>query len=110
MKKLLIVFVSLMFATLTFAADYNVTILNKTGLDLYQVYISDEESDDWEEDILDEDEILAADDYVDIELTDYESPLFDVRAVDENGAEYMIYGVNVQKKREVVIQLSDLAD
>ncbi|MCI9547552.1 MAG: YARHG domain-containing protein [Lachnospiraceae bacterium] len=39
--------------------DFNLTVINNTGFDIYRLYASETDTDDWEEDIL-EDDILYA--------------------------------------------------
>ena len=110
MKKLLILSIAMLLSTASIAADYMLTITNKTGLDIYELYISHEDADDWEEDVLDEDEILEPDESLEIDLTDYDSALFDIKAVDEDGDEYIIYDANIKKRSEIAIRLADLSD
>lgn len=107
MKKLAIFCAAIMVSNLAFAADYVLRINNKTGVDLHQVYVSHEKTDDWEDDILDSDEILSSGDNVKLTLEDYNSPWFDVMGVDEKGNQYTRYEVNVEKD-DVTLTSRDL--
>lgn len=98
MKKILFMSALFLASSASWSADYVLRISNKIGVDIHQVYVSHEKSDDWEEDVLDEDEILGAGENFKINLTDYPSPWFDVLAVDENGKKYVQYEVNVEEK------------
>jgi hypothetical protein len=59
MKKIVLLAVLVFFAGMTSAQDRpRVTIVNNTGYTVYYVYISQTETDEWEEDILDDDVLL----------------------------------------------------
>lgn len=107
MKKIAMMSALLLVSALTNAEDYVLRVANKTTADLHQIYISHEKSDDWEDDILGEDEILKVGDSFKINLTEYNTPWFDIRGVDENGNEYIRYEVDVTEN-DVVLQNSDL--
>ena len=73
------------------AKDYKIEIVNKTPLELQYIYVSSTEDEYWEDDILDEDEVLDPQQELSLNLTEYDTPYFDVRAVDENGDFYYRY-------------------
>ncbi|QDQ87841.1 hypothetical protein FMZ60_09730 [Alcaligenaceae bacterium SJ-26] len=79
------------------AAEYYVDIKNKTGVDIYFVYVSPQSTTDWEEDVMEED-ILENGEEIRITLTNYDNPMFDVKLVDENDKSYTFYGVNVEER------------
>lgn len=88
------------------AFDGYIEVTNDTGYDIYYLYISHEDSENWEEDVL-EDDILENGDSVRVTVTGYDSAIFDVRAEDEDGDTYTVYGRNV-KKSDLTLTLSHL--
>lgn len=88
---------SLLLATHAQADNYFLTITNSTGFDILYAYVSPEHSDEWEEDVLGTD-ILEDGASVRITLQGYDSPLFDVRLIDEDDDTYTFWGVNVAKQ------------
>ncbi len=106
-KKILSLFVVLlMTSTAVFAFDGYIEVTNDTGFDIYFLYISHEDSDSWEEDVLGND-ILEYGETVRVDVTGYPSSIFDVRAEDEDGDTYTIWGVDIALY-DLVITLDDL--
>lgn len=106
MKKLALIGILFCFATLNaYAGDMYIKVTNKTGYDIYHLYVSDVGSDEWEEDVLDVD-VLASGDTVTINLSGYTNPKFDVQAEDEDGDTYTVRNINV-KKYDIVFTLDD---
>jgi hypothetical protein len=50
--RLIAAILGLMLATAVAAGKQDITVVNKTGKPIHHVYISEEKTDDWEEDIL----------------------------------------------------------
>jgi hypothetical protein len=90
------------------AGDYYVEITNKTGYTIMYMYVSPDNSDSWEEDVLGED-VLASGKTQRVNLTGYKSPIFDIRLVDEDGDKYTFWDVDVST-RDITVTLSDLDD
>ena len=68
------------------ASRLDFTLVNKTGVDIAQVFVSASDVDNWEEDLLGEDEILADGGKLNIHFTpDAEAELWDIRVVDPEG-------------------------
>jgi len=88
------------------AEDYYVEVKNSTGFDIFFLYVSPEYSDEWEEDVL-EDDILADGDTITVYLYDYSTSIFDIQAEDEDGDTYTIFGVDVAYD-DLEITLDDL--
>ncbi len=99
-----IFFLLLPFAS--FAQEYYVDITNNTGYTITELYISPTTSEDWEADILDGSTINAGDTRR-VDLTGYESPLFDIKLVDVDGDSYTYMSVDVSE-RDIVATLDDL--
>ena len=97
MSKLLKIALLMLVTTLPFsakAADYYVDITNKTGYTIYYIYISPDNSDSWEEDVLGA-EVLMDDETRRVNLKGYKSPIFDIKLVDEDGDSYTFWDVSL---------------
>ena len=88
MKKIATLCVLALVSNFAFAADYVVRIENKTGTTLNEIYLSHEKSKDWEENILEADEVLEPNESFKINIEDYKSPWFDVRDVSTTGESF----------------------
>jgi len=95
-------------SSIAVAADYYVEITNKTGYTIMYMYVSPDNSDSWEEDVLGED-VLPSGKTQRVNLTGYKSPIFDIRLVDEDGDKYTFWDVDVST-RDITVTLSDLDD
>ena len=74
--------------------DKYVVIKNNSDRDIFYLYVSPETSDEWEEDVLGDDVLLAGDE-ITINLYGYEECLFDIKAVYDNEEEEIRWDVNV---------------
>lgn len=84
-------------------------IINKTGFDLYNIYVSPAGSEEWSEDLQPFDVILK-DQYKILELENYKDEyLFDFRFVDVDGDEYIKKNIDISLHRKVVVTLDDLS-
>lgn len=69
------------------AGDQDFTVLNKTGIEIHELYVTPHDSNDWEDDILGED-TLANGAEVDIKFSRKEKvKLWDLKVVDADGSE-----------------------
>ena len=96
-KRMLSIFMLSVFTVLAFGSesnDKNVQVHNKTESAVFELYVSSENTDDWEEDVLDIDVLLAGDTET-ITLTGYTSCVFDFKAVFEDDEEVEVYGLDV---------------
>lgn len=76
--------------------SFNLSVVNDTGVDIYALYASQPEVDDWEEDIL-ADEVLCDGDTIDVEFTVTEDTLdwdFAIEDIEENIIEF--YGLSFE--------------
>ena len=65
--------------------ELDFTLVNKTGVDIYKVYISPSEQDDWGKDVLDID-VLEDGESVELEFDEEEeAELWDLKVEDEDG-------------------------
>lgn len=75
---------------------FNLTIVNHTGIDIYELYASETDTDDWEEDVL-EDNILCNGDSINITFTITENDLeWDFAIKDINGKQYEYYDLSFE--------------
>ncbi|MCP1315227.1 MULTISPECIES: hypothetical protein [unclassified Halomonas] len=70
------------------------------------MYISPADAASWEEDVLGSD-VLRDGDTQRVTLTNYKSPIFDIRLVDEEKDSYTFWDVDVSQ-RDIVVTLEDL--
>ena len=105
-KALSLLVVFLLTSVAVFAFDGYIEVTNDTGYDIYFLYISHEDSPTWEEDVLGAD-ILEYGETVRVDVTGYPSSIFDVRAEDEDGDTYTIWGVDIALY-DLVLTLDDL--
>lgn len=94
--------------TTVLAADFTVKITNKTGFIIAFMYVSPGNSKQWEEDVL-HNNIMENGESYEISLEGYNSPIFDIKLVDEDGDTYTFYDINV-KKFDIVATVNDIDD
>lgn len=76
--------------------SFNLSVVNDTGVDIYALYASQPEVDDWEEDIL-ADEVLCDGDTIDVEFTVTEDTLdWDFAIEDIEGNMIEFYGLSFE--------------
>lgn len=91
--------------------DGYINVTNSTGYTIYYLYLSHEDSDTWEEDALGS-EVLSDGDSFRVDLNDYPSSIFNVRAQDEDGDTYTVYSIDVatQDLTLTLAQMDDATD
>nr|WP_321502866.1 hypothetical protein [uncultured Dethiosulfovibrio sp.] len=104
MKKILFALsLCLLCCSLAFAAPQDFVLINKTGVDIYVVYVSPSDSDDWGEDVMDED-ILPNGESVMIEFPGKQrDSMWDIRVEDEDGDYLEWHGFNLKRVSEIVL-------
>jgi hypothetical protein len=85
---------------------YSLSITNDTGYTILALQVSPADAQAWEEDVLG-DQVLMNGNTSRIELSGYHSPMFDIRAIDEDGDTYTFFGINVMEQ-DLTITLADL--
>lgn len=88
------------------AADFYVDIANETGYTIMYMYVSPDNSDSWEEDVLG-DNVLRDGEERRVTLTGYKSPIFDIKLVDEDGDSYTFWDVDVSE-RDITATIKNL--
>src|SRR6056297_2174821 len=86
--------------------NYYVDITNNTGYVIHYIYVSPASANTWEEDVLGNDVLMDGESFR-VNLNGYNSPIFDIRLVDEDGDTYTYPGVNVTTQF-VNVTLADL--
>lgn len=77
------------------AGKQDVTVVNKTAKPIHHVYISDEKTDDWEEDVLGDD-VLQPGQSVKVTFdNNTKACIWDFKAVDADGKEYFLMKANL---------------
>jgi hypothetical protein len=89
------------------AAAGTVTITNGTGgYDIYNVYISPSSADEWGDDWLGSEIMYDGDSWE----FDVRNGTWDFRLIDEDGDEYILYGVPIQGEFSWYVTLDDLGE
>ncbi len=83
-----------------------VEVTNNTGYSIYYLYVSHTD-EGWGEDVLGDGNTLSDGESIRVDLDDYPSGVFDVKAEDEDGDTYTFWDVNVEFD-DVDITLADL--
>lgn len=86
--------------------EYYVDITNRTGYTIMYMYVSPDDSDSWEEDVLGSD-VLADGNTRRVRLQGYQNPIFDIRLVDSDGDSYTYFDIDVSRE-DINATLADL--
>jgi hypothetical protein len=100
--------VALMLVSLSASAQsMYLRVTNNTGFDIIMLHVSSSSTGDWEEDVLGTN-ILRNGATQQINFKGKGSPIYDIKAIDEDGDTYYRMGVNVRTE-DVTLTLSDLS-
>lgn len=111
-KKIYVLLLTLIFTfslfTTAFAApNLNFRLVNKTGFDIDEVYVSPASTTDWEEDIMGI-EVLMSGDYVDITFAPKtKTKVWDLRVVDTGGNDAIWYNFDLSVISEITISMKN---
>ena len=105
-KSLIVLLITMLFAMSVQAEDYYVDVTNRTGFAIFHLYVSPGDSKSWQEDVLGTD-VIADGDRMRVNLIGYDSPIFDIKLVDEDGDSYTFWNVDVSRE-DLVVTLDDL--
>jgi len=112
MKKLLICVVLSLFAIGFLSAQEmpKITIVNNTGYDIYEIFASPEEDDDWGDDWLPANRILRSGQSFEITLlyplSQYN--VYDIMLIDEDDDAYLKWGVRITANARIVFTFDDI--
>ncbi len=107
MRQVHFIFLLLLLSLFSSFAE-EVVIVNKTGFPLYEVYFTDQESNDWGEDVLPYDVILNDSFAVVSFEEDLVEGLYKIRLVDEDGEIYLKNNIDLGERNKILIQPKDL--
>lgn len=108
-KRFALVFFLTFLAAFPAVYAQNAVIINKTGFDIYNVYLSPAGLEEWSADLQPHDVILK-DGFKELDLQSYGGEtFFDFRFIDVDGDEYFKKNVDLTLHRKVVVTLDDLA-
>lgn len=78
------------------AGSQDFTLVNATGFDIYEVYVSPNNTDSWENEVMEED-ILADGDSVNISIDGYNDTFWDVMVKDQDGNAFYWRNLNLKE-------------
>ncbi len=116
MKKYIIVGLLILFCSIgAFAQMFDFTLINQTGRDIFDVYVSPSEDDEWYDSWFADDYILydgdeaymEFDEDYELDLYIYGTELFDMLVVDENGDEFMFTELMLENISKIVLTMDD---
>lgn len=93
--------IAALFAGAAKADTYYVDVTNRTGFTILYLYVSPGDARSWEEDVLGEDVVMNGTTQR-VNLHGYNSPIFDIQLVDEDGDTYTFWNVDVSRSDLVV--------
>jgi hypothetical protein len=89
------------------AGDQDFTLVNQTGVEIHEIYISSAATDDWEEDVLDLD-TLPDGSSVTIQFSPGEDATYwDLKVVDGDGGELVWQRLNLKEISTLTLQIKD---
>ena len=92
---------------LAFQGKQDFTVVNKTGVEIHELYVSPHSADDWQEDVLGTD-TLAPGKSVEIKFSPKEkSKLWDLKVVDGEGNSIEWESLNLLEISEVTLHYKD---
>lgn len=95
-------------ATAAFAGKQDFTLVNNTGADISEIYISSAAVDNWEEDLLGGDKYLPDGNEVDIHFaSDEDAELWDIRVVDSDGTAVVFQRIKLTAVTKVTLTMED---
>lgn len=71
-----------------------VDVTNRSGLDIVHLYISHQDSDSWEEDVLNS-RVLEQGETIRVDINGYPTSVFDIHAEDRAGESYTVWNLDV---------------
>lgn len=92
-----------------FAGEQDFQLYNRTGVDIYSVFISPTGVDEWEEDVMEADMLLHG---ADIEInfdSDEEAEFWDIRVEDREGNALVWKKINLLEAYEVILEPDGVA-
>jgi hypothetical protein len=85
------------------AGTQDFSLVNNSGFDIYELYISESHSDDWEEDVMGEN-VLSDGERLNMSFRGRAACLWDILAVDSEGTSVTWSGINLCEVSVVVLR------
>lgn len=98
--------IAALFPAKVLAGTQDFTLVNHSGFDIYEIYISETANDVWGEDILEED-VLANGGRVPVVFGDHPACMWDIKVVDREDTEVEWSGINLCEASVVVLTCDD---
>ena len=98
--------VALLLAPATFAGTQDFTLVNQTGVEIHNLYVSETANDDWEEDVLG-DKVLPDGARIDIAFHGRSACQWDMMVADEEGNNVTWTGLNLCQTSVVVLRCNE---
>jgi len=103
----LVLVVAFLFAAPLAGADtQDFTLVNETGVDVYSLFISETDNDNWGDDVLGADVLLDGE-RIDIHFSGYSNCLWDMLVTDADGEGLTWQGINLCESSVVVLRCDD---
>jgi len=107
MKKVVLILILIGF-TAVFAFADNFILRNGTQHAFFSVYLSDSTIDDWEEDLLDRNQVIRPGGSLRIQLVEYTGNPMDILVIDEDGDTYTIHNRRIRVGETITITYADM--
>jgi hypothetical protein len=93
-------------AVRAYAGTQDFTLVNNTGVDIHNLFVSESAKDDWEEDVLG-DQVLADGESVDVNFEGKNACMWDMMVKDEAGAGVYWRKIDLCKASQVTLTCSN---
>jgi hypothetical protein len=97
---------ALLLASAAVAGTQDFTLINQTGVDVFELFISESRSDEWEEDVLGENVLLDGE-RIDITFRGRRACMWDMLANDEAGDGIAFQAINLCETSVVVLRCNE---
>lgn len=93
-------------APAAFAGTQDFTLVNKTGVEIYSLFISESANDEWEEDVLGED-VLPDGERMHVTFSGRRACLWDMMVTDDDGGNVVWEGIDLCETSVVILRCDD---
>lgn len=115
MKKILLSVAFALLGTLAVQAQaFDFNLFNETGYNIYELYVSPTDSEEWGEDILGEDVLMNGDSFMvtfdeewEAVLLAFEVEKYDLKVIDEDGDEFVYTELELETIMDITLYLDE---
>lgn len=93
-------------APAAFAGTQDFTLVNRTGVEIYSLFISESANDEWEEDVLGDD-VLPDGARIDVTFSGRSACLWDILVTDDEGGNVTWEGIDLCETSVVILRCDD---